>query len=70
MLHFIFVLLFKYNCPLFPPPPTPTSHTQSYPSLALSMGPLYLFLDNPSPAFPCYPFSHFLVSIETSETLY
>ena len=29
-------------------------HPQSYPLLALSFGPLYMFLDNPSPFFPCY----------------
>ena len=46
--------------PIFHPPlsltPTiPTSHTQSYPLLSLSMGPLYMFLDGPSPFFPVIP---------------
>ena len=42
----------------FPPAtPTTTSHPQSEPPLALSMGPLYMFLDNPSPSFPHYPLS-------------
>ena len=55
-----FLLLFKYSCVHFPPPlslapPTPTSHTQSFPSLALSLCPLYLFLDNLSPSFPLLP---------------
>ena len=36
------------------PLPTLTSHSQSYPSLALSMGPLYMVLD-PSLSFPHYP---------------
>ena len=31
------------------------SHPQSYPPLALSMDPLYMFFNNPSPSFPCYP---------------
>ena len=44
---------------MFPPPhppapPTPDS-PQSYPTLALPMGSLYMFLDNPSPSFPHYP---------------
>ena len=42
----LFLLLFKYICLHFPPhlSSTPTSHPQSYPLLALSMGPLYMFL--------------------------
>ena len=45
---------------IFPPllTPTaaiPTSHPRSYPSLALSMGPLYMFLDGPFFFFPHYP---------------
>ena len=44
-----------FSPPLSPVPPTPTSHPQSYPSLALAMGPLYMFLDDPSPSFLCYP---------------
>ena len=30
-------------------------HPQSIHTLALSMGPLYMFLDDPSPSFPHYP---------------
>ena len=37
--------------PLSPAPPTPTSHPQSYPPLALSFGALYMFLNDPSPSF-------------------
>ena len=32
--------------------PTPASHPLSYPTLALSMGPLYMFLDDPFPSLP------------------
>ena len=54
-----FLLLFEYSCLYFPTtispaPPTPTSHPQSYHPLALSVGPLYMFLDDPFPSFPCY----------------
>ena len=52
-------LLLKYSClhfpsttPPSPPPPLPPS---ILPSLALSMSPLYMFLDNPPPSFPHYP---------------
>ena len=54
---------------IFPPPlsstpPTPTSHLQSFPSLTLSMGPLYMFLDDPFPSFPCYlPLRSLLVTV-------
>ena len=56
-----------FNCcsstvvPILPPPllsprwPTPTSHPQSDTPWALSMGPLYMFLDNASPSFCHYP---------------
>ena len=52
----------KYSFLHFPPPlsltpPTPTSHPQSYPPLAFSMCPLYVFLDGPPPIFPHYPSS-------------
>ena len=57
--------IFFYCCsrtvvPIFPPPlspapPTLTSHPPSFPTLALSMGPLYMFLDDPFPSFPYYP---------------
>ena len=43
-----FLLLFKYSClhcpPTTHPPAMPTSHPWSYPSLALSLCPLYMFL--------------------------
>ena len=41
--------------PLSHPYPYLTSHFQSFCPLALSMGPLYIFLDNTSPFFPHYP---------------
>ena len=41
--------------PLPPVPPTPSSHPRSYPPLALSMCPLYMSLDDPSPSSPGYP---------------
>ena len=50
-----------YSClhfaPTMPPPPQPAPPhlPQSFPLLALSMGPLYTFLDGPSPIFPHYP---------------
>ena len=56
----------------FPPsPPTPTSHPPTFPTLALSMGPLYMFLDDPSLSFSCYlppsstlvTFSLFFISV-------
>ena len=59
---FYFILFFVVHVQLspffrhhFPNPPTPTSHPQSFPALALSMGPLYMFLDDRSPSFPRYP---------------
>ena len=39
--------------------PSSTSHPQSFPPLALSMGLLYMFLDEPFPSLPCYPSSLF-----------
>ena len=52
----IFLLLFKYSCLHFPHTTLPhPSHPQFYPPLVLSIGPLYLFLDDPSASFP-----HFL----------
>ena len=36
-------------------PAIPTSHPQSYPPWALFLGPLHMFLDNPSPFSPRYP---------------
>ena len=42
--------------PLSSPLPIPTSHPQSSPPLSIS--PLYMFLDDPSPSFPCYPPPH------------
>ena len=41
--------------PISSTPPTPTSHPQSYPTLALSMGLFYMLLDDPSPSFLHYP---------------
>ena len=64
MFPIFFLLLFNYSCPHFTPPtqllssalPSPISHIQSFPSLLfLSMGPLYMFLDDPSPSLPSYP---------------
>ena len=57
--YFLIFLLFKYSCLHFPsttfPCPThPTFYPQSFPPLALSMSPLYMFLDDPSPFFPRY----------------
>ena len=51
--------------PLPPTPPIPTSHPWSYSPLALSMGPLYMFLDNPSPLPPIIllPSSLWLLSV-------
>ena len=41
---------------LSPALPTPTSYIQfSPPLLSLSMGPLYIFLDDPASSFPHYP---------------
>ena len=40
--------------------PTPTSYIQSTPHLSLSLGPLYMFFDDPSPFFP--PLSPSLLS--------
>ena len=59
----IFLLLFKYSrlhCPAttFPLPTIPTSHPQSFPTLALSMGPLNMFLDHASPSYLCYCTPH------------
>ena len=72
---FIFLLLFKYSCLHFPliTPSHRTLHPtpQSYPSLALSMGPLYMFLDDSSPfclhycpsPFPLVTVSLFFISM-------
>ena len=63
---FIYIFLHIFNChsstivsisPM-PLPPTlaiPTSHPWSYPPLALSMCPLYMFLDDPAPSSPLCP---------------
>ena len=48
-------VVFIFPLPFSPAPPTPTSYPQSFPPLALSMGPLYMFLDKPSPSFPDDP---------------
>ena len=52
--------MFKCSClhflpSILPTPPIPTSLSPSYPPLALSMCPLYMFLDDTSPFFPHYP---------------
>ena len=54
------LLLFNYSCPYFPPtlsssPPNTTSHHHSYPTLAFSIDPVYMILDDPSLYFLCYP---------------
>ena len=61
----IVLLLFKYNClhflpPLHPTPAIPTFHPWSYPPLALSICPLYMFLFVCSSSFSplCPPSSH------------
>ena len=48
--------MFKYSCLHFPTTifHHPTSHPQLYPPLALSMGPLYMFLANPFPSLHVY----------------
>ena len=52
---FLFLLLFNYSCPHFPPTAVPHPTHLPLPTLnpthplALSMGPLYIFLDYPSP---------------------
>ena len=43
------------NPPQLNPPPSPTSHPPFFPPLALSVGPLYMFLYDPSPSFLHYP---------------
>ena len=72
---FIFLLLFKNSCLHSPQTtphtsPTPTSHPRSYPPLVLSMGPLYMFLHNPSPSFLPLPSSHTLPSSYCQFVLY
>ena len=47
--------MFKYSCLHFSPTPIPTSHPRSYPSLALSTCPLYVFLDDPFSFPPIFP---------------
>ena len=56
------LLLFNYSCLHFPhplphAPSIPISYPQSFPALALSIVLLYMFPDDPSPSFPCYPLS-------------
>ena len=50
---FYFILLFFYSCPNFSPVvlPCPTL-------LSMSMGPLYMFLDQTLPLFPPPPYPH------------
>ena len=59
-LEFIFLLLLQYiclhfHCTLGPCPIHPRFPPSKLPPLALSMCPLYMFLDGPSPIFPHYP---------------
>ena len=46
------VSIFPSTTHSLPSHPIPTFHPQSYPPLALSMCPLYVFLDDTSPIFP------------------
>ena len=66
---FIYLFLFIFYCcsstvvsifspSLSPTPVTLTSHPHSFPPLALSMGPLYMFLDDPSHFYHNYPLPH------------
>ena len=55
----IYLLFLEYSCLhfpllLFPAPHTPTSYPQPFPTLDLSMHPLYMFLDNSFPSFSHY----------------
>ena len=52
-LFYYFLLMFEYSCLYFP---TTISHLQSYPPLALSIGPSYMFFDVPFPLFLKFPF--------------
>ena len=69
LLNVFFLLLFKHSGLHFPATTFP--HLSHYhlppsilPSLALSMGPLYMFLDDPFPSFPCYlPLRSLLVTV-------
>ena len=69
-LSFIYLLIIFINFAyIFLPPfslalATPTSHSQSYPFLTLSMGPLYMFFDDNFPSFPHYfPLHSLLVTV-------
>ena len=59
-MHNYFLLFFKYSCLHFLPS-TPLGSTHLHlsplirPPLGLSMGPLYMFLDSPSPVFSIIP---------------
>ena len=60
LFKFFLLLLFKYSClhfhPTTAPHPThPCLPPLNLPPLALSMCPLYMFLDGPLPTFPHYP---------------
>ena len=59
-IYLYFLLLFKYSFSIFTPtrphtPPHPHLPPSNLPPLALSMGPLYMFLDGPFPISPPYP---------------
>ena len=64
---------FSYSClhfpaPLAPVPAIPTSHSQSYSPLVLSMGPLYMFLTTLPLALPIIP--SYLASGYSQSVLY
>ena len=52
-----------FPSPLSLIPHTATSHPQFFPPSSLSMGTLYMFLDDPSPFFSCYPPPFCLLSV-------
>ena len=53
--HYYSITVVPISPPLLSPTlPISTSHIQSSPPLALCMGPSYMFLEDPSPSFPCY----------------
>ena len=60
-ISFIYLFLLLFSCPHFPLTTLPCPihphlpHSILPPPLALSMDPLYMFLDDRSPSFLCYP---------------
>ena len=63
LLFFLLITVVHYSCPHFHPitffhpiqPNLPHSILLPCPPLSLSMGPLYMFLDHPSPSLPVIP---------------